>query len=75
MPDEDDPAGSLVDAAMLSEYVYLGAQRVACYAGHTLTLLTAFDSNRVLVLAPPAAGIPDLAPDLTALALRWLTTA
>lgn len=83
MPDEDDPAGSLVDAAMLSEYVYLGAQRVASYAGHTVTLMAAFDSKRVLVLSPPAAGLSNsafqhapLAPlDLTALALRWLTPA
>src|SRR5262249_50058560 len=25
LPDEDDPAGSLIDAAMLSQYVYLAA--------------------------------------------------
>jgi hypothetical protein len=77
MPDEDDPAGSLVDAAMLSEYVYLGAQRVACYPGHTVTVMAAFGSDRVLVLSPPAAGFPnssDAPIDLTALALRWLMT-
>ena len=75
MPDEDDPAGSLVDAAMLSEYVYLGAQRVGCYPGHTVVVMAAFDSKRVLVLSPPAAGFPNSsnAPvDLTALVLRWL---
>jgi hypothetical protein len=75
MPDEDDPAGSLVDAAMLSEYVYLGAQRVSCYPGHTVTVMGAFDAKRVLVLAPPAAGFPNSANaaiDLTALALHWL---
>ena len=74
-PDEDDPAGSLVDAAMLSQYVYLGAQRVACYPGHTVTVMAPFDSPRVLVLAPPAAGfqnVPQAPADLTALALRWL---
>jgi hypothetical protein len=59
MPDEDDPAGSLVDAAMLSEYVYLGAQRVGCYPGHTVVVMAAFDSKRVLVLSPPAAGFPN----------------
>jgi hypothetical protein len=77
-PDEDDPAGSLVDAAMLSEYVYLGARRVACYPGHTVTVMAAFDSKRVLVLSPPAAGLPIAANaplDLTALALRWLSPA
>jgi hypothetical protein len=76
VPDEDDPAGSLVDAAMLSQYVYLGAQRVACYQGHTVTVMAAFDSNRVLVLSPQEAGFqnsPTAPPDLTALALRWLT--
>ena len=76
MPDEDDPAGSLVDAAMLSEYVYLGAQRVGCYPGHTAVVMAAFDSKRVLVLAPAAAGFANSsnAPiDLTALVLRWLT--
>jgi hypothetical protein len=78
MPDEDDPAGSLVDAAMLSQYVYLSTQRVACYHAHTVTLLAAYNSNRVLVLAPPAAGFansPNAPLDLTALTLRWLTPA
>ena len=78
VPDEDDPAGSWVDAAMLAQYVYLAAQRVACYPGHTVTVMAAFDSKRVLVLAPEAAGLPSpsVAPtDLTALALRWLTPA
>ena len=78
MPDEDDAAGSLVDAAMLSQYVYLGAQRVACYAGHTVTVMAAFDSKRVLVLGPPAAGflnVPQAHADLIALALGWLRPA
>jgi hypothetical protein len=78
MPDEEDPAGSLVDAAMLSQYVYLSAQRVTCYRDHTVTLLAAFDSNRLLVLAPSAAGFansPNAPLDITALALRWLTPA
>jgi hypothetical protein len=78
VPDEDDAAGSLVDAAMLSEYVHLAAQRIACYPGHTVTIMAAFDSNRVLVLAPQVAGLPNsaIAPiDLPALVLRWLTPA
>jgi hypothetical protein len=76
VPDEDDPAGSLADAAMLSQYVYLGAQRVACYPGNLVTLMAACDLNRVLVLAPAGARFRNPAPepvDLTALALRWLT--
>jgi hypothetical protein len=80
VPDEDDPAGSLVDAGILSQYVYLGAQRIACYPGHTVTVMATFDSNRVLVLAPQAAGFqnsasqnsPAAQKDLTALALHWL---
>ena len=78
MPDEDDPAGSLVDAAMLSQYVHLSARRVACYHSRTLTLFAALDSNRLLVLAPPTAGFgnaSDTPLDITALALRWLTPA
>lgn len=76
VPDEDDPAGSWVDAAMLAQYVYLSAQRVACYPGHTVTIMAAFDSDRVLVLAPQAAGFqnsPSARIDLTAIALRWLS--
>jgi len=76
VPDEDDPAGSLVDAAMLAQYVYLAAQRVACYPGHTVTLMAACESNRVLVLAPHGAGFQESSRatiDLTALTLRWLT--
>ena len=78
VPDEDDPAGSWVDAAMLAQYVYLAVQRVACYAGHTVTVMATFDSNRVLILAPQALGFPNSVTtpiDLTALALRWLTPA
>lgn len=78
VPDEDDPSGSLVDAAMLAQYVYLGAQRVACYADCTVTFMAALDSNRVLALAPQAAQLPNstLTPvDITALALRWLSPA
>jgi hypothetical protein len=67
VPDEDDPSGSLVDAAILAQYVYLGAQRVACYPGHTVTLLAAYGSNRILVLSPPAAGFQDPALQYSAL--------
>jgi len=68
-PDEGDPAGSLVDALLLSKYVYLAVQRVVRHPERTLTLMAACDLNRVLVLGPakPAAGA-----DLTEFALRWL---
>jgi len=72
---QDDPAGSMVDALLLSRYVYLAAQRVACYPGHALTLLAACDSNRVLALGARGADLPRspaAAEDLVGLALRWL---
>jgi hypothetical protein len=75
VPDADDPAGSLVDAVMLSKYTYLAAQRVSCYPDRTVTILTASDSNRIKVLAPVEPAFPrsPLMPeDLTAFALRWL---
>jgi hypothetical protein len=63
---------------MLAQYVYPGAQRVACYPGHTLAFMAALDSNRVLALAPLAAELPNstMTPiDITGLALRWLSHA
>ncbi len=74
--DQDDPSGSLVDALLLSRYVYLSAQRVACYPGHTLTLLAACDSDRVLALGPRRPALPRspaAAEELTGFALRWLS--
>lgn len=77
-PDEGDPGGSLVDTLMLSKYVYLSVQRVVQRPERTLTLMAAFDLNRILVLGPPQPDIPNspAAPqDLTGLALRWLASA
>ncbi len=74
-PDEGDPAGSLVDALLLSKYVYLAVQRVVRRPERTLTLMTAFDLNRVLVLSPAQPSLPRspaAAKDLTDFALRWL---
>jgi hypothetical protein len=71
----EDPAGSLVDALLLSRYVYLAAQRVACYPGRTLTLLAACGSNRVLALGArggDVARFPTAAEELAGFALRWL---
>jgi len=78
VPDQDDPAGSLADAVLLAEYVYLASQRVACYADHTVTLLSAVDWSRVLILGPhaPALGAPAVTPErLTAFAVSWLRSA
>jgi hypothetical protein len=74
VPDSDDPAGSLVDAVLLAEYVHLAAGRVACYPGHTVTLLTAVDWSRVLILAPqaPQFAAPATPDQLTAFVQGWL---
>jgi hypothetical protein len=68
-PDEEDPAGSLIDALMLSKYVYLAVQRVVRRPERTLTIMAACDVNRVLLLGPAK---PAAAESLTAFALRWL---
>jgi len=76
VPDQDDPAGSLTDAVLLAEYVYLASQRVACYPDHTVTLLSAVDWNRVLILGPRAprlAASPATPGQLTAFVLGWLS--
>jgi hypothetical protein len=77
-PDEDDPAGSLVDALMLSKYVYLSVQRVVRHPERTLTIMSASGLNRVLVAGPGVPALPHspASPeDLTAFALRWLSSA
>ena len=73
-PDADDPAGTLVDALMLAEYLYLAAQRITTYQDRTLTLLTGEDLDRVLVLgAKPPAPSGRLSPErLTAFAVKWM---
>jgi hypothetical protein len=59
---------------MLSEYVYLAAQRMTAYQDRTLTLLTGEDLDRVLVIGaqpPPPSG--RLSPErLTAFAVKWI---
>lgn len=75
VPDEDDPAGSAIDAAMLARYTYLAAQRVSCYRERTLTLMAASGANRVRVLAPRMPVFPKpavSAAEFTEFALRWL---
>jgi hypothetical protein len=76
VPDSDDPSGSLVDAVLLAEYIHLAAERVDCYPGHTVTLLTAVDWNRALVLTPhaPAFAVPATPDQLTKFVLDWLAS-
>jgi hypothetical protein len=71
-PDADDPAGSLVDALLLAQYVYLSSQRVQVFGERTLVLMTGAGLNRVLVLGqtPPSGTLPG--PGLIALAVRHL---
>ena len=75
VPEEDDPAGSLVDALLLSQYVCLAAQRHAARQIRSLTLMAACDLDRVLILGPRAA-VPvsgRFTPEeFTTFALRWL---
>jgi hypothetical protein len=78
VPDQDDPAGSLADAVLLAEYVYLASQRVPCYPDHTVTLLSAVDWTRVLLLSPRAPGFgaaPVTPEQLAAFAVSWLASA
>lgn len=71
-PDADDPAGSLVDALLLAQYVYLAAGRVAAYQSGLVAILTGADLDRALVIGvkPPSAKVS--AADLTALAVNHL---
>lgn len=76
--DEKDPAGSLVDGLLLSEYVHFAAERVAHPRDRRLTLMAACDLKRVLVLGPDAPAAPSggwTLEDLTAFAHRWLASA
>jgi hypothetical protein len=71
--DAEDPAGSLIDDAMLAQYVYLAAQRVAAYAGHMLAIFAAGDLNRVLLVGAKSVPNGRLTPEqLTAYTVGWL---
>lgn len=75
--DEPDLAGSLIDGMMLSQYVYLAAQRLAPYHDRTLTILAVADLDRIAVLAPTEqhGRFPDRkvsGAELTARCLAWL---
>jgi hypothetical protein len=75
VPEENDPAGSLVDATLLAEYVYLAAQRHAGPRDRVLALMATGGLERVLVLgAPPPAPASGriTVEELCAFSLRWL---
>jgi hypothetical protein len=78
-PDQPDPAGSLIDDQMLSQYVYLTARRLKPYAGQTLGVFAAMDRNSALVFPPdPIKSAGDWARPKLSLAaisdacLRWV---
>lgn len=80
VPDQDDPAGSLIDIQILCEYVRLTTDRLPAYRGRTLALFAAADLNRMLLLAPPDfPPLPDFTEkgaglaQLNSIALDWLS--
>jgi hypothetical protein len=75
-PDAKDPAGSLVDAIELANYVYLAAQSVPAYQSHALTFMAVSDLNRILVLGPKAPlpeSVRVTEEELTRFAVSWLS--
>lgn len=71
VPDQPDPAGSLIDALFLSRYVHLSARRQTAYQGRTLTLFAVEDLSRVLLLG--SAGPPPEGANLVPYLLDWLS--
>lgn len=77
-PDQDDPAGSLTDAAFLAQYVYLAAQRVTAYQRHTVSLFAMEGLDRVLIVDPrgkQAVPANMTAASLTGYVSQWLAGA
>ena len=78
VPDQPDPAGSLVDDAMLSRYVYLTARRLAPYAGRTLAWFTVADRKAAVLAAPDRkqpwlrTDRPVSAAEMREACLNWL---
>jgi hypothetical protein len=78
-PDQDDPAGSLIDGQMLSEYVYFTARDLPAYRDRLVTLLACADLSRVFVVGSKQAiahfsssASPLTTERLSSLALGWL---
>ena len=82
MPDQDDPAGSLIDGQMLSQYVHLSAQGLQAYQSRSVTLFACASLARILVVGDKiavahfASGVAPLdTQGITRLALEWLDRA
>jgi hypothetical protein len=78
-PDQDDPAGSLIDGQMLSEYVYFTARDLPAYRDRLVTLFACADLSRVFVVGSKQAiahfsssASPLTTERLSSLALGWL---
>ena len=73
VPEEDDPAGSVVDGLILSEYVLLAAKRHAGRRVRSMAVMAARDLDRVLILGAGSQVPARFAPEeFTAFVLRWL---
>jgi hypothetical protein len=76
VPEQDDPPGSLIDAQILAEYVYLAALRLPSYAEQTLGLFAIEDCGTVLALGPSssiaAPSEPLALSELSAGIVRWM---
>ncbi len=80
-PDSDDPAGSLIDGQMLSQYVHFAAQGVQAYQDRSVTLFACAGLSRVLVVGGQPAvahfasgASPMDTQRLAGLALSWLAS-
>jgi hypothetical protein len=78
-PDQDDPAGSLIDGQMLSQYVHYSARNLPVYQERLVTLFACADLARMLVVGtkPGVAHFSSSASPLETqqlpdLALSWL---
>jgi hypothetical protein len=78
-PDQDDPAGSLIDGQMLSQYVHYSARNLPVYQERLVTLFACADLPRVLVVGTKpgvahfsSSASPLETQQLSDLALSWL---
>ena len=76
-PDEPDLDGSRIDGEILSRYVHLTAERLAPYAGRTLTLFAVADRNYARAIFPDRdgrgrLGAPAVFGNLVETCLHWL---
>jgi hypothetical protein len=75
--DADDPAGTLIDAQILAEYVYLAARRTAAYQTRTLGMMALAGLDRVLLLGELPEGLRGSmkTADFMAVLMRWVEPA